>query len=136
MVRGQRARRTVREHGPEPIDVHVGSRLRQARILAGMSQDELGSGIGVSFQAVQKYECGENRVSASRLFRAATFLKCTVSFFFEGIAPSGVEEQGGLDDGEAELVSHFRLIPDKDLRDTLLRMIKQLAAHDLGPGRP
>lgn len=53
-------RRTVREGGPNPIDVHVGGRLRQARMTAGMSQEELGLGIGVSFQAVQKYEHGEN----------------------------------------------------------------------------
>ncbi|HUB96285.1 MAG TPA: helix-turn-helix transcriptional regulator, partial [Stellaceae bacterium] len=55
---GRRPRRTVREHGPDPVDVHVGRRLRQARLLAGLSQEELGDGIGVSFQAVQKYEQG------------------------------------------------------------------------------
>ena len=54
-----RRRRTIREHGPDPVDVHVGRRLRQARFLAGMSQEELGAGIGVSFQAVQKYEHGD-----------------------------------------------------------------------------
>ncbi len=62
-----RSRRTVREHGPDPVDVHVGRRLRQARLLSGLSQEELGDGIGVSFQAVQKYEQGEN--SPERLRR-------------------------------------------------------------------
>ena len=81
--RSMRRRRTVREHGPDPVDVHVGKRLRQARLLAGLSQEELGDGIGVSFQAVQKYEQGENRLSASRLFRAATLLQQPVAFFFE-----------------------------------------------------
>lgn len=76
-------RHTVRE--PDPIDVHVGHRLRQARLLAGMSQDELGAGIGVSFQAVQKYEHGENRVNASRLLQAAQLLGRSISFFFEDI---------------------------------------------------
>src|SRR5271154_7637768 len=80
---GRRPRRTVREHGPDPVDVHVGKRLRQARLLAGLSQEELGDGIGVSFQAVQKYEQGENRLSASRLFRAAKLLDRPVSFFFD-----------------------------------------------------
>src|SRR5215469_959027 len=91
-----RIRRTVREHGPDPIDVHVGQRLRQARLLAGLSQEELGVGIGVSFQAVQKYEHGENRLSASRLFRAAKLLDRPVSFFFEdlGGATANAESNG------------------------------------------
>src|SRR5256885_866973 len=73
-VNTARRRRSIRERGPDPVDVHVGRRLRQARFLAGISQEELGAGIGVSFQAVQKYEHGENRLSASRLFKAARLL--------------------------------------------------------------
>ena len=60
-------RRIVQRDGPEPVDVQVGQRLRLARILAGISQGDLGDGIGISFQDVQKYETGENRISASRL---------------------------------------------------------------------
>lgn len=89
-------RHTVREDGPDPIDVHVGHCLRQARLIAGMSQNELGAGIGVSFHAVQKYEQGENRVSASRLFKAAQLLKGPVSFFFadlDGAAAGWREER-------------------------------------------
>src|ERR1700733_2077463 len=107
----RRLRRTVREHGPDPVDVHVGRRLRQARLLAGLSQEELGDGIGVSFQAVQKYEQGENRLSASRLYRAAKLLEQSVAFFFdalEGEPPTGATTVFTRD--EIDLVRHFRLI--------------------------
>src|SRR5208282_6153928 len=89
-----RNRRTVREHGPNPIDVHVGGRLKQVRMMAGMSQEELGLGIGVSFQAVQKYEHGENRLSASRLFRAAKLLGRPVSFFFDKLQTTASDMDG------------------------------------------
>ena len=126
-----RRRRTIREHGPDPVDVHVGKRLRQARFLAGMSQEELGAGIGVSFQAVQKYEHGENRLSASRLFKAATLLERPVSFFFEelGAAP-GDTPAAGFSREEIELVRHFRQIPSDDVREHLLQMTKRIGGLD------
>lgn len=130
-------RRTVREDGPDPIDVHVGHRLRQARLLAGMSQDELGAGIGVSFQAVQKYEHGENRVSASRLLKAAQLLGRSISFFFEDVEQGRGEvaesaravitsETSGFSREEIELVRHYRQIPDARLREHMLQMTKQI----------
>lgn len=124
-----RRRRTIREHGPDPVDVHVGRRLRQARFLAGMSQEELGVGIGVSFQAVQKYEHGENRLSASRLFKAARLLNRPVSFFFEelsGGAPA--TESNGFSREEIELVRHFRQIPSEEVREHLLQMTKRIGS--------
>ena len=120
-------RRTVREDGPDPVDVHVGHRLRQARLLAGMSQDELGDGIGVSFQAVQKYEHGENRVSASRLFKAAQLLDRPVSFFFEDVeAARAAKANDDFSREEIELIRHYRQLPDDKLRDELLQMTKQI----------
>lgn len=118
-------RRTVREDGPDPIDVHVGHRLRQARLLAEMSQDELGAGIGVSFQAVQKYEHGENRVSASRLYKAAQMLNQPISFFFEDIEAAPVKANG-FSDEEIALVRYYRQLPDEGLRRHLLQMTKQI----------
>jgi transcriptional regulator with XRE-family HTH domain len=122
-------RRTVREDGPEPVDVHVGHRLRQARFLAGMSQGELGAGIGVTFQAVQKYECGENRISASRLFKAAQLLGRQVPFFFED-AEQGraviASEPSGFSREEIDLIRHYRQIPDERLREHMLEMTKQI----------
>jgi transcriptional regulator with XRE-family HTH domain len=118
----------VREHGPDPVDVHVGRRLRQARLLAGMSQEELGTGVGVSFQAVQKYEQGENRLSASRLFRAAQLLERPVSFFFDeipGDAPS-TNQQTGFSREEIDLVRHFRQIASEEVRERLLQVTRRI----------
>jgi transcriptional regulator with XRE-family HTH domain len=128
-----RVRRTVREHGPDPIYVHVGKRLRQARLLAGLSQEELGGGIGVSFQAVQKYEQGENRLSASRLFRAAKLLDRPVSFFFsdlEGEVPAGTGTVFSRD--EIELVRYFRMIVSEDVRDHLLQVARRISELEGG----
>ncbi|KFC65460.1 Transcriptional regulator, XRE family [Bosea sp. LC85] len=82
---------------PNPIDRHVGSRVRMRRMLAGVSQEKLGEALGLTFQQVQKYEKGANRISASRLQQIAKMLDVPVSFFFEG-APSGDMPSGGFSD--------------------------------------
>jgi transcriptional regulator with XRE-family HTH domain len=123
-----RGRRTAREHGPNPIDVHVGGRLKQARMMTGMSQEELGLGIGVSFQAVQKYEHGENRLSASRLFRAAKLLGRPVSFFFDELATTAPNADGAtLSRDEIDLLRDFRRIGSENVRDNLLQVAKGIA---------
>jgi transcriptional regulator with XRE-family HTH domain len=122
-----RRRRTVREHGPDPVDVHVGKRLRQARLLAGLSQEELGNGIGVSFQAVQKYEQGENRLSASRLYRAATLLRQGVSFFFDALGSDPAQEEAaGFKRDEIDLVRHYRMIASGEVREQLLQVARRV----------
>lgn len=68
-----------------PVDRYVGERLRERRVLRGMSQDALADAVGITYQQVQKYETGKNRVSASRLFDLADVLDCPVSYFFEGV---------------------------------------------------
>ena len=73
---------------PNPIDTHVGGRVRMRRILAGMSQEKLGEALGLTFQQVQKYEKGTNRIGASRLQQISKVLQVPPSFFFEG-APTG-----------------------------------------------
>src|SRR5512143_3127512 len=80
--------RTASQGNPNPIDVHVGSRVRLRRTLLGMSQGRLGDAIGLTFQQVQKYERGTNRVSSSRLFDLARVLDVPVSYFFEEMAAS------------------------------------------------
>lgn len=80
---------------PNPIDRHVGSRVRMQRMLAGISQEKLGEALGLTFQQVQKYEKGTNRISASRLQQIAKMLGVPVSFFFEG-APTGDTPAGGF----------------------------------------
>src|SRR6201993_2349394 len=77
---------------PNPIDVHVGQRVRQRRTLLGMSQEKLAEAIGLTFQQVQKYERGANRVGSSRLFDLSRVLDVAVSYFFEDMAP-GVQDK-------------------------------------------
>ena len=74
----------ARTKGPNPIDAHVGSRMRMRRMMLGMSQEKLATAFGVSFQQVQKYEKGANRMGSSRLQQAADILGVPVPFFFEG----------------------------------------------------
>lgn len=70
---------------PNPVDVHVGSRVRLRRMLVGLSQEKLGDSMGLTFQQIQKYEKGVNRIGASRLFRLSQVLDVPVQFFFEGM---------------------------------------------------
>lgn len=91
-VQPRRRRKTIAVDGPDPVDVHVGQRLRQRRTLLGMSQEKLASAFGVSFQQVQKYERGANRISASRLHLLTRILDVPVTYFFEGL-PSSVQNR-------------------------------------------
>src|SRR5438105_3475779 len=83
---------------PNPIDKHVGSRVRMRRMMLGMSQEKLGDALDLTFQQVQKYEKGTNRIGASRLQEISHILQVPVSFFFEG-APATADHPTGL--GEA-----------------------------------
>jgi transcriptional regulator with XRE-family HTH domain len=90
-------RRTAKEDGPDPVDLHVGRQVRLARELAKLTQVEVGRRLGMSFQVVQKYEQGEIRVSASRLFQLSRLFGQPVSFFFAGLedAPSALHDEAG-----------------------------------------
>src|SRR6188472_4069739 len=88
---------TLAKKAPNPTDKHVGSRVRMRRMMLGMSQEKLGDSLGLTFQQVQKYEKGTNRIGASRLQQISTILQVPVSFFFEG-GPT-VNHQAGF--GEA-----------------------------------
>ena len=76
---------------PNPIDVHVGSRLKLRRTMMGMTQEKLGDRLGVTFQQIQKYEKGTNRIGASRLQEISEILEAPVSFFFEDAEPINVK---------------------------------------------
>ncbi|WP_165186552.1 helix-turn-helix domain-containing protein [Caulobacter soli] len=71
---------------PNPVDLHVGGRVRMRRKILGVSQDQLAASLGLTFQQVQKYERGSNRVSASKLYQIAKTLQVPISFFFDGLA--------------------------------------------------
>lgn len=93
---------------PNPIDKHVGSRVRMRRMMISMSQEKLGERLGITFQQVQKYEKGTNRIGASRLQQIATTLGVQVSFFFEGApTPDGMTAGGFSDEGSPAYVSDF-----------------------------
>lgn len=89
MARGEHVVGADKEGRPSPIDVHVGSRIRLRRTLLGMSQERLGEALGLTFQQVQKYERGVNRVGASRLFDLSRVLDVPISFFFDDM-PEGL----------------------------------------------
>ncbi len=93
---------------PNPIDIHVGSRVRLRRTMLGMSQEKLGESLGITFQQIQKYEKGTNRVGASRLQQIARVLNTPVSFFFED-APggNGAPAGGFAEDDSANYVVDF-----------------------------
>ncbi|HEX4173495.1 MAG TPA: helix-turn-helix transcriptional regulator [Acetobacteraceae bacterium] len=95
MARGEHGLGPEKEGRPSPIDVHVGSRIRLRRTLLGMSQERLGEALGLTFQQVQKYERGVNRVGASRLFDLSRVLDVPISFFFDDMPESLANAYGG-----------------------------------------
>jgi len=125
--RTRRRRHTAKEHGPDPIDLHVGSQLRLARELSGMTQTEVGRALDMSFQVIQKYEQGEIRISASRLFQLARLLRKSPDYFFEGLAPSDLPGIGVLERSDIELVRAFRTIQSDELKQLLVRLARDIA---------
>ena len=82
--RRKRPPRVALEDGPDPVDIHVGARVRERRVSLGMSQRDLGNYLGVSFQQFQKYERGVNRLSAGKLWALSNFFEVPIEWFFEG----------------------------------------------------
>ena len=134
----------VNKKKPNPIDIHVGSRIRLRRTMLGMSQERLGESLGITFQQIQKYEKGTNRVGASRLQNISSILNVPVSFFFEdapGDAPGGqpgMAEAAGpnyvvdfLSSSEGlQLNRAFVRIEDPKVRRKLIELAKALAADE------
>lgn len=128
---------------PNPIDKHVGARVRMRRLMVGMSQGKLGDALDVTFQQVQKYEKGANRIGASRLQQLARVLEVPPSFFFEG-APAGDGVATGFaePDSSAYMVDFlstneglqlnraFAAIKDPKVRKKILDLVQSLASGD------
>jgi transcriptional regulator with XRE-family HTH domain len=128
---------------PNPVDKYVGSRVRMRRIMLGMSQEKLGEALGLTFQQVQKYEKGTNRVGASRIQQIAEILQVPVSFLFEG-GPSGMPNANGVNEGPSPsyvsdflatsegltLTRAFTRIADAKLRRSIVELVEQIAAHE------
>jgi len=121
---------------PHPTDVHVGLRVREARIAKGMSQSDLGNALGISFQQVQKYEKGTNRIGASRLHHTAGILEMPITFFFDGLEETGPGESTGETKlSRASIRTAIRLneIPNDAMRRGILRLIDAAAENASTP---
>ena len=120
---------------PNPIDVHVGARIRMRRLLLGMNQETLANALGLTFQQVQKYEGGANRVSASRLSAMADILGVPISYFFGDLRPDDSEVspedrrwREHLQRPETiEFIRLYYAIPDPKIRRQFLEMAKTVA---------
>ncbi len=126
----RRTRHNASKHGPHPIDVHVGSRVRRSRTLLGMNQTQLGEKLGISFQQIQKYERGVNRISASRLYQMTRILDVPVSFFFDGLvegASAWSPENILVKRETLEFVRAYYRIGDPAARKHLFELIKAMA---------
>lgn len=134
-------RRTIKDDGPDPIDRYVGSRVRARRVGIRLSQTKLGEAIGVTFQQVQKYENGTNRIGASNLFKIAKTLGVEVAYFFEGVQEiadsmaaeasdvplAGVKEDPMTSRDAIELMHNYYRVKDANVRKRLAQFVKTLA---------
>ena len=134
---------------PDPVDIHVGSRVRLRRTLLGMSQEKLGEALNLTFQQVQKYERGTNRIGSSRLYHLSKILDVPVSFFFDDMPPdvSHANQPQGLAEGEQEsfdqddlsrretleLIRAYYRIQDPSIRKRVFELVKAVATQS---GRP
>jgi transcriptional regulator with XRE-family HTH domain len=132
---------------PNPVDKYVGSRVRMRRIMLGMSQEKLGEALGLTFQQVQKYEKGTNRVGASRLQQISEILQVPVSFLFDGGPSGAVNAEGFREGGSPAYVSDFLAtseglaltrsftrITDAKMRRSIVELVEQIAARE-GPDK-
>ncbi|TVQ58261.1 MAG: XRE family transcriptional regulator [Rhodobacteraceae bacterium] len=119
---------------PDPIDVHVGARLRFRRMAIGMSQEALGERLGVTFQQIQKYEKGLNRIGAARLYMMGRVMNVPVAYFFEDLPESGCADDPAaspiafLSTPEGlQLNLAFARIADADTRRKVVELVRALA---------
>jgi len=137
-------RRTIKDDGPDPIDRYVGSRVRTRRVGLRISQTKLGEAVGVTFQQVQKYENGANRIGASNLYKIAKTLGVEISYFYDGVEampdadqpqvlsdlPQVPLEKDPLSSREAiEMMHNFYRITDESVRTRLAQFVKSLAQY-------
>lgn len=119
------------ERDLDPMDVHLGARVREGRLKIGMSQSQLARLIGLSYQQVQKEEKGQNRISASQLFQIAMALELPIEFFFEGVGGRKVQQAtiGAYDREMLQLTRLWQKLPRQERLD-LMRLIKTRVKDD------
>jgi transcriptional regulator with XRE-family HTH domain len=117
------------------IDQHVGERIRRRRTLMGFTQEQLADTLEISYQQIQKYETGTNRVSAGRLFQIAQRLDVDVAWFFEGLetAQAASTRSGGSNRATIELVRNFSSIQDPSVRTSVASLVKALSGNGDDP---
>lgn len=134
------------DDAPNPVDLHVGLRVRLRRRQLGLSQERLAEGVGLTFQQIQKYERGSNRISASKLFEMSKILQVPVAYFFEGIdgatPPGGDRHTQAYDQVVAQMLAEpngpevaeaFLSIRRRSIKKQLAHLILELAANDTEP---
>ena len=117
-----------------PMDIHVGLRIRQRRILLGMNMWNLGAAVGLSFQMIQKYEAGLYCIPVSRLFELANALDVSPSFFFEGPRPRAKDDSSYTRE-TMDLVRAYTTISNSSVRHSIAKTIREIAAAPLSHGR-
>lgn len=142
------SRTNIAETGPNPVDVYIGGRVKSRRLILGLSQEDLAKSIGLTFQQVQKYERGTNRISVSRLVDICRILKAPVGYFFDGSfnvpSPTFKNVGKGMSDNEQmsleedplmrkdvlEMVRAYSRIKNPLLKKQILEMAKAMSAGD------
>ena len=139
LEKGAKRKARLKRDGPHPVDQHVGSRVKLRRMILGMSQDSLGKSLGLTFQQIQKYEKGVNRIGASRLFELSELLEVPIQFFYDDYG-AGAPAQGFAEGDAAEafmelvnspegvqLCRHFAEIKDPKVRKRVLELVKSIS---------
>lgn len=132
------AKTTVKSNGPHPIDVHVGARVKLRRMILGMSQETLGKALGLTFQQIQKYEKGVNRIGASRIFELSNLLDVPIQYFYNDYGDTIGGERGAAAAGDmfmnlvnspegVQLCRSFSEINDPQVKKRVLDLVKSIA---------
>ncbi|UWQ05413.1 helix-turn-helix domain-containing protein [Aliiroseovarius crassostreae] len=113
-----------------PVDAHVGRKVREIRLLRGLTQANVAEQLGLSFQQLQKYETGHNRVSASRMYEIAKLLGVEPAYFFEGYEENTAVKPNQLDERTARAAKALSSITDEAVRAQIQTMIMELAERE------
>ena len=120
-------KRTVLRDGPDPVDIHVGARVRERRLSLGMSQTDLGEYLRLSFQQIQKYERGATRISASKLWALSNLFEVSVEWFFDGLGEAGKGQEDVMTRPEARQLARYYSACPASIRNHLRALIRATA---------
>lgn len=125
---------------PSPVDIHVGTKVRARRVEIGMSQEKLGAAVGLTFQQIQKYERGANRIGASRLYEFSTILDVPIAYFYEGMPTDVVTaiqtriqdnadltDETAMDQETMKLVKTYYKVTSESVRRRIYELVKAVS---------